>query len=39
MHAALWALALVSLLGAGISMLRPAHVRAADDTIGLRSAA
>jgi EmrB/QacA subfamily drug resistance transporter len=29
MHTALWALAATSLLGAGVSLLRPAHVRAA----------
>jgi hypothetical protein len=27
MHLALWVLAGISLLGAGVSMLRPAHVR------------
>jgi MFS family permease len=30
MHLALWVLAAISLLGAGISMLRPAHVRDVD---------
>jgi EmrB/QacA subfamily drug resistance transporter len=30
MHLALWVLAAISLLGAGISMLRPAHVRELD---------
>jgi EmrB/QacA subfamily drug resistance transporter len=30
MHLALWVLAAISLLGAGISMLRPRHVREAD---------
>ena len=30
MHLALWVLAAISLVGAGISMLRPAHVREAD---------
>jgi MFS family permease len=33
MHLALWVLAAVSLLGAGISMLRPAHVRAIDEPL------
>ena len=27
MHTALWVLAAVSLLGAGVSLMRPAHVR------------
>jgi hypothetical protein len=27
MHSALWVLAAVSLLGAGVSLMRPAHVR------------
>ena len=39
MHFALWVLAAVSLLGAVISMLRPAHVRAVEQPIGLRQAA
>jgi EmrB/QacA subfamily drug resistance transporter len=39
MHFALWVLAAVSLLGAGISMLRPAHVRVADDVADLGIAA
>jgi hypothetical protein len=30
MHLALWVLAGISLLGAGVSMLRPAHVRAVE---------
>jgi len=28
MHTALWVLAAVSLVGAGVSLMRPAHVRA-----------
>jgi predicted transporter len=39
MHFALWVLTAVSLLGAGISMLRPAHVRVADDVADLGIAA
>jgi MFS family permease len=39
MHFALWVLAAVSLLGAGISMLRPAHVRVLDDAAELGIAA
>jgi EmrB/QacA subfamily drug resistance transporter len=39
MHLALWVLAGVSLLGAVISMLRPAHVRAVDEHVELRAAA
>jgi hypothetical protein len=30
MHMALWVLAGISVLGAGVSMLRPAHVRDAE---------
>jgi MFS family permease len=37
MHMALWVLAGISLLGAGVSMLRPAHVRHVED--GLEAAA
>jgi EmrB/QacA subfamily drug resistance transporter len=39
MHLALWVLAAVSLLGAGISMLRPAHVRAVEEAVELPRAA
>jgi EmrB/QacA subfamily drug resistance transporter len=39
MHLALWVLAAISLLGAGISLLRPAHVREAADDVGLQEAA
>jgi EmrB/QacA subfamily drug resistance transporter len=39
MHLALWVLAAVSLLGAGISMLRPAHVRTAEEAVELPRAA
>jgi EmrB/QacA subfamily drug resistance transporter len=39
MHVALWVLAGVSLLGAGISMLRPAHVRTADAPLELQGEA
>jgi EmrB/QacA subfamily drug resistance transporter len=39
MHLALWVLAGVSLLGAVISMLRPAHVHAVDEQVGLGVAA
>ena len=33
MHLALWVLAAISLVGAGISMLRPAHVREVDEAL------
>ena len=39
MHLALWVLAGVSLLGAGISLLRPAHVRVDVDDVVLQEAA
>ncbi|MFL5952814.1 MAG: MFS transporter [Gaiellaceae bacterium] len=39
MHLALWVLAAISLLGAGISMLRPAHVRESDEALALQEAA
>jgi MFS family permease len=39
MHLALWVLTGVSLLGAGISMLRPAHVREAEEPAELELAA
>jgi EmrB/QacA subfamily drug resistance transporter len=39
MHLALWVLAAISVLGAGISMLRPAHVRELDDSLALQEAA
>jgi MFS family permease len=39
MHLALWVLAAISLLGAGISMLRPAHVRETDEALALQEAA
>ncbi|HVC85984.1 MAG TPA: MFS transporter [Gaiellaceae bacterium] len=39
MHLALWLLAAISLLGAGISLLRPAHVRETDDAIGIEQPA
>jgi EmrB/QacA subfamily drug resistance transporter len=39
MHLALWVLAAISLLGAGISMLRPAHVREGDEALALQEAA
>jgi len=36
MHTALWVLAATSLVGAGVSLLRPAHVRAPDaDAVGV----
>ena len=31
MHVALWALSIVSLIGAGVCLLRPAHAEAAGD--------
>jgi EmrB/QacA subfamily drug resistance transporter len=39
MHLALWVLAGISLLGAGISLLRPKHVHVLDDELALREAA
>jgi EmrB/QacA subfamily drug resistance transporter len=39
MHLALWVLAAVSVVGAGISMLRPAHVREPDTEVALEIAA
>ncbi len=39
MHFALWVLAAVSVLGAVISMLRPAHVRVVEEPLELRQAA
>jgi MFS family permease len=39
MHLALWVLAAISLLGAGISLLRPKHVRVHEDEVLLREAA
>jgi hypothetical protein len=39
MHLALWVLAAISLLGAGISLLRPAHVHEVRDREGLPEAA
>ncbi len=39
MHLALWVLAAISLLGAGISLLRPKHVRVDVDDIVLQEAA
>jgi MFS family permease len=39
MHVALWVLAAISLLGAGISLLRPAHVREPVATLELKEAA
>src|SRR5438270_138751 len=39
MHLALWVLAAISVLGAGISMLRPAHVREVDERLELQEAA
>jgi MFS family permease len=39
MHLALWVLAAVSVLGAVISMLRPAHVRAVEEVPELQQAA
>jgi len=39
MHLALWVLAGISLLGAGISLLRPKHVAVQDDEVLLRQAA
>jgi EmrB/QacA subfamily drug resistance transporter len=39
MHLALWVLTAVSLLGAVISMLRPAHVRAVEEAVELPRAA
>jgi EmrB/QacA subfamily drug resistance transporter len=39
MHLALWVLAAISLLGAGISLLRPKHVRVDVDDVVLREAA
>jgi EmrB/QacA subfamily drug resistance transporter len=39
MHLALWVLAGISLLGAGVSMLRPAHVRAVEHDEVLEAAA
>jgi MFS family permease len=39
MHLALWVLAAVSLLGAVISMLRPAHVRGVEEAVELPRAA
>ena len=39
MHMALWVLGAISVLGAGISMLRPAHVREAEEPIALQEAA
>jgi hypothetical protein len=39
MHLALWVLAAVSAAGAGISLLRPAHVHADVDAVALEEAA
>jgi EmrB/QacA subfamily drug resistance transporter len=39
MHLALWVLAAISLLGAGVSMLRPAHVREVESDDVLEAAA
>jgi EmrB/QacA subfamily drug resistance transporter len=39
MHVALWVLAAVSLVGAGVSLLRPAHVRLTQHEDGLEAAA
>jgi EmrB/QacA subfamily drug resistance transporter len=38
MHTALWVLAIVSMVGAGVSMLRPAHVQNPDDPDAVKQA-